>query len=86
MARNTLDDLQDHLFMELERLNDCEPGSDELESEIDRAKAVAGIAEKVISNANTALNVVRSAHDMGIKMKAMPRMLNGSTAPSPEGE
>ena len=50
MARNTLDDLQDHLFMELERLNDCESGSEELEREIERARAVAAVAEKAISD------------------------------------
>lgn len=80
MARNTLDDLQDHLFMELERLNDCESGSEELEREIERARAVAAVAEKAIDNANTALRVCQAASSMGVELRSVPRMLGGSPA------
>lgn len=86
MARNTLDDLQDHLFMELERLNDCEAGSDELEHEIERARAVAEVAEKAIDNANTALRVCQAASSMGVALKGVPRMLGGSAGASGSGD
>lgn len=56
-VRNTLGDLNNHLFEQLERLN--EPGlkGDELQEEITRAKAVTSLASQIISNSNLALKV-----------------------------
>lgn len=36
MARNTFDDLNNHLFEQIERLNDDELSADELEREVKR--------------------------------------------------
>lgn len=51
-------DLNNHLFMALERLNDESLTGDELAREIERSKAVADVASQVISNANTRIKVV----------------------------
>ena len=51
-----LNDLNDRLFRELDRLEECD--LDDLPAEIDRAKVIAGIAQQTIANANTMLRAV----------------------------
>lgn len=54
--KNTLGDLNNHLFAELERLSDEELQYDELQEEIQRAKAIQGVANNIIANANLILD------------------------------
>lgn len=73
--KDTLGDLTDHLFMELERLNDEDMTPEQLEVEITRAKAISGIAQTVINSANV---VLRAAMFQDERMDAngrLPRML-----------
>lgn len=75
-TRNTLGDLTNHLFAQLERLDDEELTPEELEREISRSKAVTGVAEQVISTANTMLRAIQIKDGaMDGKMK-IPRMLS----------
>ncbi len=53
--RNKLNDLNNHLFEQMERLNDDDLSSEELEREIKRAKAMSSIASNIVSNAALAL-------------------------------
>lgn len=53
--RNTLGDLNNHLFAQMERLSDEDLVGEELQEEISRAKAVSSIAKDIVSNANTVL-------------------------------
>jgi len=55
MPRNTLGDLNNHLFEQLERLNDDGLKDDELNKEINRAKAVTSLASQIIANGNLVL-------------------------------
>ncbi|MDR0612381.1 MAG: hypothetical protein LBG45_02665 [Dysgonamonadaceae bacterium] len=50
MARNKIEDLNDHLFAVLERLNDEELHGDSLAEEIDRSKAIVNVSGKVIDS------------------------------------
>lgn len=72
---NTLGDLTNHLFEELERLGDESLSSEALELEIERSKAVTGVAQQVIANANTMLRAAQF-QDARIDASArIPRML-----------
>ena len=76
IMKNKLTDLNNHLFAQLERLNDEDLSGDKLSEEIDRAKAVSQISKDIVSNASLALNAekfrVEYAHG-GIQK--MPEML-----------
>lgn len=78
MPRNTLSDLNDHLFAELERLGDESLDEDGLEREIGRAKAIGGIARNVIDNAGLVVDTVRLRDEMMSDPETLPRMLGGS--------
>lgn len=62
MANNTLSDLNNHLFAQLERLSDEELTEEQLEKEMQRAKAVNGVAKNIIDNAKTALEGAQFAY------------------------
>jgi len=53
--KNKLNDLNNHLFEQMERLNDEDLSSEELEREIKRAKAMSSIASNIVCNAALAL-------------------------------
>ena len=55
MAKNTLSDLNNHLFAQLERLSEEDLNQEQLKIEVDRSKAINGIARNIIDNAKTAL-------------------------------
>lgn len=74
--RNTLGDLNNHLFAQLERLSDEELKGEELKEEIMRAKSVTDIASKIIDNANTVLDAKKlQSETLGRSNVTIPKML-----------
>lgn len=55
-TRNTSLDLNNHLFEQLERLNDEGLTSEELEVEIERSKALTDVSKQIIENSKVALD------------------------------
>ena len=75
--KNKLTDLNDHLFMALERLNDEGLAEAELYQEIDRAKAIAGIAAQIINNGQLVLEAQKLKKEYIGEDKKLPPMLEG---------
>lgn len=75
MPRNTLGDLNNHLFEQLERLNDEELTPDQLEMEMNRSSAMREVANSIIQNANLALKAEKLKIEYGGKQVQLPRML-----------
>ena len=63
--RNTLYDLNNYLFEQLERLNDDELTDDQLEREIRKNKAVISTASVIINNASLALEAEKLKVEYG---------------------
>lgn len=75
--KNTLGDLNNHLFAQLERLNDEEMNMETLEMETNRAKAITMLAGKVIDNAKLVLDAKKYMDDAMDAEKPLPKMLEG---------
>ena len=63
--KNTVGDLNNYLFEQLERLQDDELTDEQLEREITRSKAVQGIAKTIIENGALALNAKKHMDEYG---------------------
>lgn len=74
--KNKMTDLNNNLFLCIERLNDEDLTGDKLEAEIKRSKAVAEVATQVIRNAELSLNVIKMADKMGYSLKTNTEALN----------
>lgn len=75
MPRNTLIDLNNHLFAEMERLSDEDLKGDDLKSEIQRSKAIASVASNIINNASLELEAEKFITEYGRRDIKLPEML-----------
>lgn len=64
-TRNKLTDLNNHLFEQLERLNDEDLSEEELGREIQRAKAMTEVAGKIIENGKLAFEAYKYQDEFG---------------------
>jgi hypothetical protein len=77
LVQNTLGDLNNHLFMQLERLNDEELDGEKLMQEVHRSKAVTDVASQIISNGALVLKAKVAYDETVEKYASKPRMLEG---------
>lgn len=61
--KNKLSNLNDYMFMQIERLSDESITPEELEKEIARGKAINDIAKTVVDNARLVLAAVKARDD-----------------------
>ena len=74
--RNTLSDLNNYLFEELERLTDESLTEEQLHREVLRSRSVQSIAQTIVNNAELALNTMKQIYEQGDKPD-LPPVLGG---------
>lgn len=75
---NKLIDLNNHLFAEMERLGDEDLKGDSLVQEIERARAITGVASQLIANGSLALKAEQfKSETMSAKDAKVPKFLEG---------
>lgn len=75
--QNTLGNLNDKLFEQLERLNNEDLQGDALSEEIRRSQAITNIATTIIDNAGLVLKAKIAQGESIAANKSLPRMLEG---------
>lgn len=78
-TRNTLVDLNDYLFLQIERLNDEELTGEALETELKKSRALSQLAGNVIGAAGLVLEATKFNNDYETAGKA-PRLLIGNSS------
>lgn len=76
MARNKLSDLNNHLFEQLERLNDEELSDEQLEKEIKRQGSMSEIAKNIIDINKISLDAMKLMARGEVKATDMPEGLD----------
>ena len=75
--KNTLGDLNNHLFAQLERLSEEDLKGAQLQEEIDRANAVNNVASRIIANGALVLKAKKMQDDRMDSELEIPKMLEG---------
>lgn len=70
--KNKLTDLNNHLFSQLEKLSDDDIDGDKLNEEIERSRAIGGVARLIIDNARLSLDAQKALCDT---VRSLPPML-----------
>ena len=60
MANNKLSDLRDHIFMALERLADESMTTEQITSEVEKAKAIAQLSATIIASAKVEIDYINA--------------------------
>lgn len=74
--KNTLNDLNNHLFAQLERLGDEDLKGEELKEELNRSKAVSDVAKNIVSNGNLILQAQKFQDNRLDANASLPKMLD----------
>lgn len=75
--KNTLADLNNYLFEQIERLNDDSLDEDELDAELRKADAIVKVSEKIIANGELAFKTMKHMDEYGYgTVGKVPAMLS----------
>jgi hypothetical protein len=72
MAKNKLSDLNDHLFLSLERLNDENLAEENIDNEWKKADAICMVAGKIIDNHKLVIDAMRLASNGHFNKEELP--------------
>jgi hypothetical protein len=74
--KNTLTDLNNHLFAQLERIGNESLTKDQLQDEINRSKAITSLGSVVVANARVVLDAQNAMFDTpNYERKELPSIL-----------
>lgn len=73
--KNKITDLNDHLFMQLERLSDEDLTTEQIEAEVKRADAIVSVADQIVRDADLQLKACNLLAVHGDRFKAHLTML-----------
>jgi len=78
--KNTLADLNNYLFEQIERLNDDNIDEAQLEREIRKADSIVKISEKIIQNGELAFKTMKHMDEFGYgQNRSVPKMLDSKS-------
>jgi hypothetical protein len=78
--KNKLSDLNDHLFMQLERLGDEDLSAEQIETEARRAEAMVSVADRVVANAALQIKAASLFVEHGEYVRPMLPMIEGKAS------
>lgn len=70
--KNTLSDLNNYLFEQLERLNDDDLTAEQLDKEIRKTDSIVRVADKIIQNGELAFRTMQHMDEFGYNLKQRP--------------
>jgi hypothetical protein len=70
--KNTLTDLHNHLFAQMERLSDEDLTPDKLSFEVERSKSVNSVARTIVENARLMLDAQTRVNDLPQMVQVSP--------------
>jgi len=76
MPRNKISDLNNHLFAQLEKLNDDDLTGEQLDNEVQRAKAMSNLAGQIISSTKLTIDAMKMVHKGDINFNDIPNMIS----------
>jgi len=77
--KQSLMSLNDYLFSQLERVTNDDLEGEALDQEIQRSKAITGLASQIVSAAAIQLNAIKHADEMGYSLgEKATAMLTGT--------
>ncbi|WP_191863976.1 hypothetical protein, partial [Stenotrophomonas sp. AS012628] len=68
--KNKLTNLNDHLFMQLERLSDEDLTAEQIETEVRRTDAIVAVSDQIVRNADMHLKAVHLLANHGDRFRA----------------
>lgn len=76
-VKNTLGDLNNHLFEMMERLNDDELNDEQLEKELKRADGMTKVSQQILQNGELQIKAMKHMDEYGYnsEKKIVPAML-----------
>ena len=73
--KNNLSDLNNHLFLMLETLEDDKMTDKRLEKELKKAQAICSISSQILKVASIQVSAIKTAEQYGLLNKDMPALL-----------
>lgn len=77
--KNKLDDLNNHLFAQLERLSEEDLTADGIEQEIKRTEAIVAVSTQIVRNADLALKAASLMAEYGRVGVSLPAMIESKS-------